>query len=489
MSVAAPTGLRAPGRVLLVSCYELGHQPQGIASPLAFLERAGFRPATLDLAVEPLDAERVRTARFVAISTPMHTALRIGIEVARRVRAIQPAAHVCFHGHYALLHASRFGGVADSILGGESEDALVEIVEAIDRGQRPDAGLSPTAARVLRKLDFPVPRRDALPPLSQYAQLEEPDASGAPVRRLAGHVEASRGCRHLCGHCPIPAVYAGRFFIVPVDVVLQDIRNQVRAGATHITFGDPDFLNGPGHAMRIVRAMHAEFPVLTFDFTAKIEHLQRERQLLPELVVSGARFVVSAAESLNDRVLAILDKGHTRADLVEVVRRMRDVGLALRPSWLPFTPWSTLEDYVELLDFVEAEDLIANVDPVQFSIRLLLPEGSLLLAWPALQAHVGAYDPARLSFSWAHPDPRMDALHKSVSRLVAEAARQSDVFEETFTRVRKLADSAAGKRRATAEPTSTPRRDRPPRLTESWFCCAEPLDVGLGSGLDRNARV
>jgi radical SAM superfamily enzyme YgiQ (UPF0313 family) len=470
-----------------VSCYELGHQPQGIASPLAFLERAGFQPATLDLAVEPLDAERVRTARFVAISTPMHTALRIGIEAARRVRAIQPAAHVCFHGHYAILHANRLNGVADSILGGESEDALVEIIAALDRGERSEARPSRPAARVLRKLDFPVPRRDALPPLSRYAQLEEPDASGGPVRRLAGHVEASRGCRHLCRHCPIPAVYAGRFFVVPVDVVLQDIRYQVRAGATHITFGDPDFLNGPGHAMRIVRAMHAEFPELTFDFTAKIEHLQRERLLLPELVASGARFVVSAAESLNDRVLAILDKGHTRADLLEVVRRLRDVGLALRPSWLPFTPWSTLEDYVELLDFVEAEDLIANVDAVQYTIRLLVPEGSLLLNRPEMQAHVRAYEPARLSHAWVHPDPCMDALHESVSRLVAEAARSSDAIEETFTRVRELAESAAGKPRATAEHVSTRRRARPPRLTETWFCCAEPLDVGFGSGLDQNA--
>jgi len=41
----------------------------------------------------------------------------------------------------------------------------------------------------------------------------------------------------------------------------------VAAGATHITFGDPDFLNGPGHALKVVRAAHAEFPRLTFDFT------------------------------------------------------------------------------------------------------------------------------------------------------------------------------------------------------------------------------
>ena len=47
--------MRSPGDILLVSTYELGHAPHGVALPKAFLERAGFAPATLDLAVEPLD--------------------------------------------------------------------------------------------------------------------------------------------------------------------------------------------------------------------------------------------------------------------------------------------------------------------------------------------------------------------------------------------------------------------------------------------------
>src|SRR5213592_1050757 len=120
-------------------------------------------------------------------------------------------------------------------------------------------------------------------------------------------------------HCPIVPVYEGRFFIVPVEVVLEDIRRQVRAGATHITFGDPDFLNGPGHSLAIVRAMRAEFPSLTFDFTAKIEHILRRRELLPDLARLGCLFIVSAVESIDDRVLAILDKGHTRGDVEAVI--------------------------------------------------------------------------------------------------------------------------------------------------------------------------
>ena len=68
--------LRQPGAILLIACYELGHQPLGIASPLGFLEQAGLCPTALDIAVERLNAAKVAQARFIGLAVPMHTALR-----------------------------------------------------------------------------------------------------------------------------------------------------------------------------------------------------------------------------------------------------------------------------------------------------------------------------------------------------------------------------------------------------------------------------
>src|SRR5436190_87909 len=295
------------GEILLIACYELGHQPLSVAWPAAFLQRAGYHPAVMDLSVEPFDADKVRRARLVAMAVPMHTALRLGVAAAARVRAANPDAHICFYGHYAALNGEYLTshGHADSVLAGELEDALVALAR-----RRADPG--PRVS--LAKLDFPVPARTALPALKKYAHL---DREGAP--HLVGYVEASRGCKHGCRHCPIPPVYGRRFFVVPREVVLADVRQQVAAGAAHVTFGDPDFLNGPRHALAVARALHAEFPGVTFDFTAKVEHLLRERAHLPELAALGGAFVVSAAESLDDRVLGYLAKGHTRADLSELV--------------------------------------------------------------------------------------------------------------------------------------------------------------------------
>jgi hypothetical protein len=309
-----------------------------------------------------------------------------------------------------------------------------------------------------------VPRRASLPSLKKYAHIERNGGL-----ELVGNVEASRGCKHRCRHCPIPSVYGGRFFVVPVDVVLADIRQQVEAGATHVTFGDPDFLNGPGHALAVARALHDAFPSLTFDFTAKIEHLLQHRDRLPELARLGCAFIVSAAESLSDTVLAHLDKGHTRADIETAVQLTARAGIALRPTWVSFTPWTTLEDYRELLDFVETHGLVDAIDPVQFSIRLLVPPGSLLLESAGMRPFLGELVEEQFYHRWTHPDPRMETLHTEVSAMVAGAADRREDAAVTFQRVRELADRSAGVvARAITAPD--PRRARPPRLTEPWFC-------------------
>ena len=462
--------MRASGAILLVACYELGHQPLAVAWPAAFLERRGYAPAVMDVSVEPFDVERARRARLVAISVPMHTALRLGVGVAERVRAVNPGCHVCFYGLYATLNAEYLlAHGADSILGGEIEESLADLIDRLAAGES-SLGRSDPVPRgapppTLTRLDFPVPSRAALPSLKKYAHLER---DGQLL--LAGYVEASRGCKHHCRHCPIPPVYGGRFFVVPPDVVVADARQLVEAGAAHITFGDPDFLNGPRHALAVARALHAALPDVTFDFTAKVEHLLRQRDLLPELRQRGCLFVVSAVESLSNTVLAHLDKGHTPDDVPEALGAVRAAGIALRPTWVPFTPWTTLDDYRAILDFVEAEDLVDHVDPVQYSIRLLVPPGSLLLESEAMRPHLGGLVPGAFHHRWTHPDARMDRLQARVAALVAEAAEAREDAAITFARVRALADATADvapRSLATALPAD---RRRPPRLTEPWFC-------------------
>ena len=261
--------------------------------------------------------------------------------------------------------------------------------------------------------------------------------------------------------------------MIPKDIVLDDIRRLVAAGARHITFGDPDFLNGPGHSVAIIKSMHESFPAVTFDFTAKIEHLLTHRELFPELARCGCLFVISAVESLSNEVLKHLEKGHVRQEVFEALAIVRQAGIALRPSWVAFTPWTTLEDYLEIFAFVERERLVYHVDPVQYAIRLLVPPGSGLLGRSAIQPFLRELDQAHLYYRWEHPDPRMDALHERVSELVEEAARQEEDAAVTFARLKAVVLQAL---EVAERPVAVPQGEgaRPPRLTEAWFCCAEP---------------
>jgi radical SAM superfamily enzyme YgiQ (UPF0313 family) len=454
---------------LLVSCYELGHQPLNLASPLAHLMKAGFAPAAVDTSVETLSDAAIARAGLVAISVPMHTALRLGSRLAERAKAVNPLTHVCFYGLYATLnadHVLRHG--ADSVIGGEYERALVDLAVALERGEAikaPGVGTRQRPAPpAIERIDAVVPDRSALPALQRYAGLE---TDGTIVR--AGYVEATRGCHHTCTHCPITPIYGGRFFVTPREVVLADARRQIAAGARHLTFGDPDFFNGPMHGLRIMRALQEEFSGLTFDATIKIEHLLQHRRLVPDLAENGCIFVVSAVESFNEEVLRRLKKGHSQEGVREALAILDDAGIAMRPSLLPFSPWETLDSYLGLLDFVAAQGLLHHVDPVHFSIRLLVPPGSALLDDPDAASWLGELDAANFTYRWAHSDRRMDDLQVTVSGIAERAAQTNEDAGQTFARIWAAAHRAAN-RPVPPIPPSSRIRPRPPRLTESWFC-------------------
>ena len=444
----------------MISTYEMGRQPFGLASPAAWLRARGWDVTCVDASKEKLHQETLAEADLIGVHLPMHTATRLAAPIISRARQANRAARICAYGLYAPLNDQwlRSLGV-DAVFGGEFEEELSAWAQSASGG----ASSAPAHGAVtVPRIHFLVPDRSGLPPLSRYATLQLPDGS----RRTVGYTEASRGCRHLCRHCPVVPIYNGQFRIVSVDVVVADVAAQVHAGAQHITFGDPDFFNGPTHAMRIVDAVHAAHPTLTYDVTIKVEHLLRHRDLLARLASTGCAFVTSAVESIDDAVLARLDKGHTRADFGEAVRICRDSGVTLAPTFVAFHPWLTLEGYCELLDAIETLDLVEHVAPIQLAIRLLVPEGSRLLTLDDMRSHIRGFDPETLTHRWAHPDRRVDDLHREVVSLVG--MKLSADRRGAFDAVSELAHARAG----LARPANRPKRDRAtvPYLNEPWYC-------------------
>ncbi len=456
-------------RVALISTYELGRQPFGLASPAAWLRQAGAQVTCLDLAVEELNEEAICAAQVVAFYLPMHTATRIATRVVDQVKALNPAAHLCFYGLYAPMNESFLRALgAGTILGGEYESGLVSLVQRLSARPDGDVGVpQPEPLISLAKQKFLVPDRGGLVSLSKYARLNR----GNGHSRTVGYTEASRGCKHRCRHCPIVPVYEGKFRIVQRDVVLEDVRQQVVAGAEHITFGDPDFFNGIGHALALVRSLHHEHPHLTYDVTIKIEHLLKYREHLSTLRETGCLFVTSAVESIDNRVLAFLKKGHSRDDFVRVAHLFREEGLILNPTFVTFTPWTSGEGYQDLLSLLAALDLIDHVAPIQLAIRLLIPAGSKLLELSEVREMVGPFDEAALIYPWHHPDPQVDQLQAEIQALVESAAAQGEGRSEIFSQIWNLTEQSLARSPGPITYADRwPQRAPIPYLTEPWYC-------------------
>ena len=426
-----------------------------------------------DLSLQKLDPEILEHAGLVALYVGMHTATRIAVQALPRVKQLAPKAHLCVYGLYAPMNEAllRALGVG-TVLGGEVEPALLALCRRLRINGYPMTQCEPVIS--LAKVNFEVPDRSGLPKLSRYARLVLPDGS----TRIAGFAEGSRGCKHLCRHCPVVPVYQGKFRIVQADVVMEDIRQQVEEGACHISFGDPDFFNGPTHGMRLARALHAAFPDVTFDATIKIQHLIDHAELLPELRRSGCLFITSAVEAVDDDILRFLDKNHTSRDFGRAVALTREAGIALAPTFVAFTPWTTLEGTIALLERLVELQLAESVPPVQLTIRLLVPAGSYLLKLPGFKEKLKTFDPGLLGYPWDHADPRVDRLQREITAWVARSEQDGVARRDVFAGIWRMAHEAAGR----PAPRLAGNLGSPiARLSEPWYCCAEPTDQQLQS--------
>jgi radical SAM superfamily enzyme YgiQ (UPF0313 family) len=455
-------------KIVLISTYELGRQPFGLASPAAWLRTTGAQVKCFDLSREALDAEAVREADIVAFYVPMHTATRLAVALLPTIRDLNPRVSVCFYGLYAPVNEAylrRLG--VETILGGEFEEGLRSLAMRLAAQNPAEAkAVQQGPAISLRRQKFITPDRSGMVALEKYARLVMPGGG----TRTVGYTEASRGCKHLCRHCPVVPVYNGVFRVVDHDVVFADIRRQIAAGAQHITFGDPDFFNGVGHAMPLVEAFHREFPDVTYDVTIKVEHLLKHRDCIAKLRDTGCLFVTSAVESVDDAVLGKFQKHHTRADFLHVVELLREVGLVLQPTFVPFTPWTTLEGYCELLEVLREQELVENVAPIQLAIRLLIPAGSRLLELEEIRRGVGPFDEAALVYPWTHADSRLDHLCEQIQQIVHSGEKMAQGRARIFERVEDAAFAVAdGGITRSALPVLASRAAIP-HLNEPWYC-------------------
>ena len=96
------------------------------------------------------------------------------------------------------------------------------------------------------RMRFETPDRSGLPPLNALRQMFDGKRIALPdIRRRAAAASISAATVRLFPFTTGRSAWSRLTSCWPTS------RQQVESGAQHITFGDPDFFNGPTHGMRI----------------------------------------------------------------------------------------------------------------------------------------------------------------------------------------------------------------------------------------------
>lgn len=468
------------GEVCLVSTYESGFQSLGTGVAAAHLHAAGITPKLLDVSVLPkMSPEEFGQYDWIGFHVPMFHSVPIAFEIASGIRAAGVKSRCFFFGLYASLFKTEIlEKYGDYVFDTDWEDKIALIVEdpvallgGCFEGTAPARQALP-AFSFRRQDKYLPPRRELFPHVSEYAKLVD---RGAEL--ITGNVETTRGCAHRCSHCPIPPVYDGKVTKIPVDVVMQDIDNLVAMGARNISFIDPDFLNAPKHSIEIVKTMSDRYPFLTYDFTAKVSHLRKHQEHVKTLARYGLSYVLTAMEFNDNQTLDILEKKHTVEDLNWSVKFLRSHGVHVKPTFVFINPWTSVSDLSDLLDFIESNDLVECVDPVQYKIKLLLFKNSLLLDHNKVsESMLGKSND--LYTEWTHEDPAIERIHRRCSAVVDEGVERGSSNADIFAEVRSIVDEhvvAPAPDRAELAIISKSIGDVPGYNVPN-FCCAEPTD-------------
>lgn len=408
-------------KILVISSFEGGYQPITAISAYSGLKNAGYENTHFhDTYVDGIPENLFSNADLIAISVPLFDALQAGLQLSEMIRATAPNAQIVFFGQYATLNAGRLPGkYGNYAVCGEWEQPLINLAHHISSGNElnkiglvdaRDARTGLIPHPYITRNQIVLPDRSAAPALHKYPQphVEKMlNRSGVVV----GGVESTRGCHHKCTYCSVYAAYDGKVIPIKDGIVIQDVRNLMAQGMTHLTFTDAEFFNAKNQGINLLRALHAEFPALTYDFTTRIDHIIEHEDSLREMKGLGVQFITSALEFPTQMVLDVVSKEISIEDIEEAIATLRDIGIRLSPTFIMFNPWVSKKDLDAFKDFIKRNALDDVVDPIQYETRLHLYKGSPLLSRTSTAGLTLIEN--EFHFDWKHPDPEVDEIYFS----------------------------------------------------------------------------
>ena len=199
--------------------------------------------------------------------------------------------------------------------------------------------------------------------VESYGPKADMPLGGARIISTPGHyayLKIAEGCNNRCRYCAIPLI-RGPLRSRPMESCVAEARWLAGEGVRELIvvaqdptaygedWGRPGAINDLLDALnaieglRWIRVLYAYPERITDDF---IRAMVRNRKVVPYLDLP--------IQHCNDRILAAMNRRGSRAELEDVIRRLRAAipGLTLRTTLIAGFPGETEEEYAELCDFV-----------------------------------------------------------------------------------------------------------------------------------------
>ena len=326
-----------------LSCQDLLNQAQGpeMAQMTAMLDpviRRDIIPAK---------------APVIGFSIPFSQQLVPAVALAARIKSLMDGVHICFGGPVitltpepALEEMGRTLPV-DSFVRYEGEAPLAQLVRSLKAGTK---GIGKSSGQAH---DF-----NRFGP-STLAQM--PKGARIPVRQ-------STGCYwKRCTFCDYVNLHRDKTYRPRrVERVMSDLGYYIRSGFHHfrmLTEAIP-----PDHAMALAKAILTQLPEIRWHSFIKVD-----RGFTPEifnaLKQSGFSFTVGM-ESVNDRMLALLNKGYDRKTISAFVDNLKAAGFCGNHlNVMVGIPGERYEDALETLSFCrDCKEVFAWFKPSRFTL-------------------------------------------------------------------------------------------------------------------------
>lgn len=303
--------------------------------------------------------------QFVGIATSAHILIWEAKRIAAEIKKENETAHITIGGHYpTFCHRQILENDPniDSIIRGDGEQTIVELVERLFAGLPLDNLLGVTFRNSSGKVVVNSPR----PFMHDLDALLWPARDTLAYLKGLGHswptqISSSRGCYANCAFCDIRAFYGRNWRARNEKNVVDEIEHLHREfGSKIFRFSDDEFLGPKPHGPKRARAIAREIIRRGLEVELMIDARAHavDEDLFQLLKEAGVVDCLIGIESGVDRILRLYKKGACVSQNVHAIETLRKIGISLNLAFIMFDPRMTFAELRQNFQFLKEHEIM-----------------------------------------------------------------------------------------------------------------------------------